>query len=333
MAAAPPDAQIISRATASNVPAYPKKLPTIIITTLAALVLSSGLVLTRELLDAPVAGAGGGAAGAPSRTIGRTRGKSRGSLFGRLFGRRQVASDPAVAAAAAAAQIGHLEGEPDSMAARLASIVKRPPPLGVPASAIETFAHNIHQEGLEGSQIVFFGVTPQLETSRIAIKFARALAKEARTILVGLGSGDAALREISGDPGAAGLAELAAGEASIGQIITKDKTSGLNLILSGRARADRRGLMSAPGMARNFEALGRSYGHVVIDAGPLDTAEPSAISRIAPHAMLVAEKLTAPATAKAREQLLDVGFDDVTVLVAERPEAAASAAPPVSAAA
>ena len=51
---APADARVISRATVSNVPAYPKKLPTVLIATLATLVLGCGFVLTKELLSAPV---------------------------------------------------------------------------------------------------------------------------------------------------------------------------------------------------------------------------------------------------------------------------------------
>ena len=61
IASAPPDARIISRAMVSSVPAYPKKLPTVLITTLATLVLASGMVLTREFLASPVIDAVGGA--------------------------------------------------------------------------------------------------------------------------------------------------------------------------------------------------------------------------------------------------------------------------------
>ncbi|HJY18119.1 MAG TPA: GumC family protein, partial [Xanthobacteraceae bacterium] len=53
IASAPPDARVISRATVSNVPAYPKKLPTVLIVTLATLLVSSGVVLTREFLGDP----------------------------------------------------------------------------------------------------------------------------------------------------------------------------------------------------------------------------------------------------------------------------------------
>src|SRR6266700_5412474 len=48
--AAPSEGRIISRATVSNVPAYPKKLPIVLIATLATLLLTSGLVVTGELL-------------------------------------------------------------------------------------------------------------------------------------------------------------------------------------------------------------------------------------------------------------------------------------------
>jgi succinoglycan biosynthesis transport protein ExoP len=47
---APTDGRIISRATVSNVPAYPKKLPIVLIATLATLLLTSGAIVTGELL-------------------------------------------------------------------------------------------------------------------------------------------------------------------------------------------------------------------------------------------------------------------------------------------
>src|SRR5215813_8551624 len=55
--AAPADGRIISRATVSNTPAYPKKLPIVLIATLVTLLLSSGLVATSELLRTVAPGA------------------------------------------------------------------------------------------------------------------------------------------------------------------------------------------------------------------------------------------------------------------------------------
>src|SRR6201996_3401158 len=48
--AAPADGRIISRASVSNAPAYPKKLPIVLIATLATLLLSAGMIATGELL-------------------------------------------------------------------------------------------------------------------------------------------------------------------------------------------------------------------------------------------------------------------------------------------
>src|SRR5206468_10922785 len=47
---APADGRIISRGIVSNTPAFPKKLPIVLIATLATLLLSSGVVVTGELL-------------------------------------------------------------------------------------------------------------------------------------------------------------------------------------------------------------------------------------------------------------------------------------------
>jgi polysaccharide biosynthesis transport protein len=55
--AAPADGRIISRATVSNTPAYPKKLPIVLIATLATLMLSAGAIATGELLRMTAPGA------------------------------------------------------------------------------------------------------------------------------------------------------------------------------------------------------------------------------------------------------------------------------------
>ncbi len=49
--AAPADARIFSRAVVSNTPAFPKKLPIVLVATLAMFVLSAGLVVTGALLS------------------------------------------------------------------------------------------------------------------------------------------------------------------------------------------------------------------------------------------------------------------------------------------
>ena len=301
IASAPPDARIISRASVSNVPAYPKKLPTVLIAAFATFVVCCGVVVTREFLANPAADI----VARPAR-VARPIAKNR----------------PAVAAA----RTSESPSATGRLTSRLAAVVRGRRPTGVPVSALGEFAHNLHNAQGEGSQIAFFGVAPHLGTSGIAIKFARALAHEARVVLVGLGSGDTAIKAISGDPSAPGLVELADGEASIGDIITKDRMSGLNLIVSGRAPAAPGEILSAPGMGKNFKALAYTYGHVVIDAGVVDGADVASVVKLASHAILLVETLSNLGTDKARERLEDAGFDDVTILVAGRPDAAAPGA-------
>ena len=355
IASAPADARVISRATVSNVPAYPKKLPTVLIATLATLLLTSGLVLTRELLASPSAGtasasarrrqSGSRAAGSDAGpTVGASRdvataaaewaGQAHASSPGTLSARlRSVVQSAHRAPGAPAPQEmaqGTAQGMPEEM-----PDAKEPALVGVPVSAIEEFAHNLHHVGVAGSQMAFFAAAPDLDVSGAVVRFARALAQggqhEARVALVALGADDATIRYISSDPSAPGLAELAAGHASFGDIITKDRASGLNLIVSG---ADRGTLLAAPGIGRTFAALAHAYPHLVIDAGLLGGSDMQAIARIAPHAVLLVETLSGRAAVTARDALLAAGFDNVTVLVARGDEAATSRfAHPIDAAA
>ena len=352
IASAPADARVISRATVSNVPAYPKKLPTVLIATLATLLLTSGLVLTRELLASPSAGtasasarrrqSGSRAAGSDAGpTVGASRdvataaaewaGQAHASSPGTLSARlRSVVQSARRTPGAPAPQEMLQQGMPEAM-----PDAKEPALVGVPVSAIEEFAHNLHHVGVAGSQMAFFAAAPDLDVSGAVVRFARALAQGgqhgARVALVALGADDATIRYISSDPSAPGLAELAAGHASFGDIITKDRASGLNLIVSG---ADRGTLLAAPGIGRTFAALAHAYPHLVIDAGLLGGSDMPAIARIAPHAVLLVETLSGRTAVTARDALLAAGFDNVTILVAHGDEAAAPRfAQPIDAAA
>ena len=167
---APPDARVISRATVSNVPAYPKKLPTVLIATLATMVLMSGMVLTRELLDSPAPGAG-----VRPRRVRPRRGTpkpqpkptptrpdlapipDRAARFEPAEPRRGRAPTPAARSRRGSALVQE-EPRAAHYAARRA-----PPPVGVPVSAIEDFAHNLHPVGVGGSQIAFFAAAPDLD--------------------------------------------------------------------------------------------------------------------------------------------------------------------------
>jgi hypothetical protein len=124
---------VISRATVSTVPAYPKKLPTVLIASLAVMVLSSGWVLTRELLAAPVTAAPRAA---------------------------RASVQPRRRAAAVADAAG-----------RFASLADHAPTaIGVPVTAIKQVAADVNGGG---GPIAMFDAGRGLDTTGIAIKLAR----------------------------------------------------------------------------------------------------------------------------------------------------------------
>jgi polysaccharide biosynthesis transport protein len=280
----PADARVISRATVSNVPAYPKKLPSVLIAMVATLMLACGFVLTRELLSAP--GALGAAMPAP----------------------RAV---PAAAASVPAAAAVLDEDRP-----RFAA--------GSQRDAVADVAQRLRGEG--NGRIAVLAATAALETGEAAVKLARALARGARVVLVGLDPADVAIKAVSGDPSAPGLAELAEGSASFRDSIVKDRLSSVHVISSGRESSQRIALLSSPRLSPSIEALARSYDYVVVDAGLAEGADLEAIGEIAPRAILLASEPGQAAAETARERLLAAEFDDVIVLASAAGMVSAEAA-------
>ncbi|HUC50441.1 MAG TPA: exopolysaccharide transport family protein [Xanthobacteraceae bacterium] len=276
---APADARIISRATVSNIPAYPKKLPTILIATFAMLVMSSGLVVTREVLSAP-----GG--------------------FVPL--RRDLSPIPD-------------EAVPP---ARLDAVTGARNSTEIPLNDVADAADELQRTGVR--RMAVFAAEPGVNVSQTVVKLARAMAEESRVILVGLASGETAIRAISNEPSAEGLAELAHGLASFRDIITKDRLSPLHLIAPGHASNDRLQILASRSVTIGFDALAHSYDHVIIDAGAAAGAGLDRIAEVAPHAVLIAE--TAASAAAARLRLLDAGIVDVTALTGTSIGAADTAA-------
>ena len=271
---APADARVISRATVSNVPAYPKKVPAVLIATLTTLVIAIGFVLTKELLAAPMGGVPVRQAPPPSPEV-----TSR--VTAALHAIRNKSSPHAAP---------------------------------VPVNSLDDVTDILRHDGGADRCVAVFGAAQGLDTSWTALKIARTLAANARVVLVGLGAADSAIRATSSEPSASGLAELAAKTASFRDIITKDRQSSLHLISSGQLPTERGEILVAPNMAMSFEALARGYDRVVIAAGAIFGPDLEAIAAIAPHAIVVAGNLTDAGTALARQRLLDAGFADVTVL-------------------
>ena len=253
------DARIISTAVVSNTPSWPKKLPTILVAALAMFALTSGFILSSELLNAVPARRGGTGAGAGGQGAGRS-----------AHGGRLVAAVRAMDSARHA---------------------------GVALDAIEGLARELGGAGESARRITVVGTVRDAGTTMTAITLARSLARQARVVLVDLSLGASSLSIIANDPAAPGLAELVQGTASFGQIITRDRYSRVHLIMVGREPVDAAAIMTSQRLSITLEALARSYDHVVIDAGAVEEASLDRFAMLAPRAVLVAPGLDDPATA------------------------------------
>jgi polysaccharide biosynthesis transport protein len=266
--AASPDARVISTATVSNTPSWPKTLPTILVAALGTLALTVGFTLTGELLAAMPAAA------LTPRASGATGG-----------GGDRRSEDQAPAA---------------------------PSAIGVPLESIEALGQEI--AGHTGSRILVVGAARNVGTTVTAITLARSLARARNVVLVDLALAGPNLSVIAADPLAPGIAELVAGAASYGDIITRDRHSRLHLVMAGRVTGNAQALIASPRLAVAIEALARSYEHLVIDAGALPEMAAERFATLARQAVLIASEVDDLATLEAREKLRRAGFTDVEVL-------------------
>jgi tyrosine-protein kinase Etk/Wzc len=84
--------------------------------------------------------------------------------------------------------------------------------------------------------------------------------------------------------------------------------------MAGQAEVDAHTIMTSQRLAITLEALGRSYDHVVIDAGTMVDAELDRLASFSQRVLLVSGDADDPATVAAEESLTSAGFADVTVL-------------------
>jgi succinoglycan biosynthesis transport protein ExoP len=282
--AAPADGRIISRATVSNTPAYPKKLPIVLIATLATLMLSAGAIATGELLrmTAPRAVAAFASPPAPVR-----------------------APRAAPAAAAAAAAEPELEPAP----------VFREPRSDIPAefTEVEKLADDLRGAGQAARKVTILGTASGESITLTALTLARLMARHARVVVVDLAASSPAISVISVDPSAPGLAELMLGEASFSQVITKDRLSRAHLVSAGRPGSDR-ALLQSPRLTLAIDALLRVYDHVLLDAGTASDLPAELLTAQARAVVVPDASMAADARALMCDQLRAVGFTEVTMM-------------------
>jgi polysaccharide biosynthesis transport protein len=281
--AASPDARIISTATVSNTPSWPKTLPTVLVAALGVLALAVGFALTSELL-----------AGLPTQA----------AAFA------PAATGPSPTGGRRAKPDSERNSEPDR-AADTPTFDSVP---GVPLETIEALGREMAAAGEPARRITVVGAARNVGTTVTAITLARGLARERRVVLVDLALENPDLSVVAADPSAPGIAELIRGSASFGEIITRDRHSRVHVVMAGRVLSDADAIIASERLAITLEALARSYDHLVIDAGALPDIAAERFAQFAPRAVLVASAIDDLATIEAREHMLHAGFAEVSML-------------------
>ncbi|MGM4906204.1 GumC family protein [Tardiphaga sp. 866_E4_N2_1] len=299
--AAPTDGRIISRAIVSNTPAYPKKLPIVLIATLATLMLTAGGIVTSELLrmTAP-------RGAAPMVPVAQAR------VTEPAF-KPFVDQVPAAVREPETVVAPGIVPEPAPVAAPQPVVRDTHPELAAGVSEIEQLAQEFRAAGKSARKITILGTGHNDNIALTALTLSRILSRDAKVVLVDLASSSPTLEAVSNDPRAPGLAELMLGEATFGQVITKDRMSGLHMVAAGRAGADR-SLLQSPRLTMALDALLRVYDHVLLDAGTAADL-PAGLLTDQARAVVVPEvTMSTDARQLMAEQLKAVGFADVKML-------------------
>jgi Mrp family chromosome partitioning ATPase len=311
LGAVPSDARIISRAAVSNTPYFPKKLPIVLIATLATLFISAGFITTGELLGgnvyrgtpepavveprfdaapAPVAAATvepAEPAVAPAR---------RSWLPAFSLGKKRAAEPAEVSAAAVAAAPARTDG-----------------------LSVADLAQGVRDAGDVGKRVAVVGAAAGIGTTMTAVALARDLASDRRVVLVDLALDRPKLATLTPDPRMPGIADLVRGSASFGQVIARDRHSRVQVIPAGRAAMDAADVIGSERLKIAIDALTRSYDHVIIDANAAPHALDDEIARLAPCAVLVASGLAANKADAVRDHLANAGFTDIAVFTGAAP--------------
>ncbi|MBN8535392.1 MAG: lipopolysaccharide biosynthesis protein [Rhizobiales bacterium] len=288
---APADARIISRAFAQNDPAFPKRLPIVLLATIGTLVITSAMVASLHLMARASAMAypeyAGYAGSYPVPAYGHdgeplppspdgpppgTRSKPgllasfmRSALPGRS--RKEPRDVPA------ANDVGH----PFAMPAR-AGMLSDEAALSVRSRAANAIADEIATELAimgylgRGKILMLHGMGREPRTALHAMRLGRRLSQDGAAVVLDLSGTNELYPRVVGAE-ADGLAAYLGGEGEITDIIHRDPRSRLHLVPAGEPIAQ---ILSGPearaAMYSLVEALSQAYAFVVVDAGPVGSA-------------------------------------------------------------
>ncbi|MBI5261584.1 MAG: lipopolysaccharide biosynthesis protein [Bradyrhizobium sp.] len=315
----PTDGRIISRAIVSNTPAYPKKLPIVLIATLATLLLCAGVVVTGELLrmTAPRAVAAFAVAKAAASSRGELQSVQRIESVVAAPEPEPAPQESPEPAMSEPAMSEPAISEPDITERVVAepSVVEQVVSERAVSefAEIEQLAEDLQYAGAAARKVTVLGTAPGESITLTTLTLARLLALTARVVVVDLAASSPTISAASVDSAAPGLAELMLGEASFSQVITKDRLSRLHLVSAGRPGFDRT-LLQSPRVTLAIDALLQAYDHVLLDAGGASDLPAELLTTNARAILVPNTSMPAEARVSMCEQLRAVGFSEVTML-------------------
>ena len=295
--AAPADARIISRAVLPQKAAFPKKVPIILLASLATLVLTSAIIVTRFIFSAdPPAG----------------------------YAAEYEVMPPAGMAPSPVAAAAPQPMPPAPPAARPAPVAAAPPPrrpaahAPAPNEALDPLAEDIAALKSPGTGILIgchaFGA--DVASAATSLPLARLLSRTGSTILVDLSGGRPEIEQAIGRFRPPGVSDMLAGAASFGDIIHRDRTTRLHAMPFGARTAD----AVDPGhplFEDMIAALTQTYDFVLLDAGTAAHLMEAMAASLGAIVMVATRDDSDPAVMRAFSHLDALLPGRVTIVVEE----------------
>ena len=290
--ATPADARVISRAIDPQEPYFPKVLPIVIVAALAGFILSSVVILLKELFSGRALKPVGMAPVLPATPAPQA------------FARREEADEMEKTGDEPASLLG---AEEDDVADLAPAVEPEDNEFSVEAVA-DFLADNESR--------VAIAVSPDGDRGSAAtVALARRLGEIGlHVVLVDLTGSACPTRMMAASPSLPGVTDLLHGKASVAQAIHPDRASGVHLVPQGNS--DLRGAMrAADRLSMIVDALAEVYDMVVVECGPAPAHAIGRVSRNQPaHVLLSLPEPNEEKLAAAIEEFGKAGYDDLVIL-------------------
>ncbi len=322
----PTEARIVSRATVSSQPSFPKKLPILLIAIFSTTFLAIGILVSIELMSL-----GGAQAVARPGTARVKESPNPGFQSPVSSELEQQDSDPPLQTLRGDESQDSGQGSPprdleddftpEATPEKEGTLHSMP---GVDTrEAVKRISRLVSSMKQTGEGLRVFVSSPQRQSMRnhAAINLARQLSNEgARVVLIDSNIRASRIAQQAGLHFNPGFAELLNGNGNFAQVLQRDPKSRLHIITTGSEDIDLLEDLSSDRLEQLLDALEGTYTYVILD-GPPAMLAPEAVALAAKSDVAVLVPDTLPGgqrmTLRAREVLNDHGRQPVEVLIAD----------------